>query len=127
VDACPTLALKFMEESEARALIEKAEVTHPEYKSKPRVYYLNIPRKFIAGTVYDPTAKEIIEGARCTLSDMNGKDYSALTDGFGDFWFEKLEAGVYSLKIEAPGFKAKTLDNLDTEKDINLGDIPMAK
>jgi hypothetical protein len=91
------------------------------------VYYLNIPRKFIAGTVYDPAVKEIIEGARCTLSDVNGKDYSALTDGFGDFWFEKLEAGLYSLKIEAPGFKAKTLDNLDTEKDINLGDIPMAK
>ena len=51
-DACPTLALKLMDEDEAKELIAKAEVWRPELKDevKPRVYYLGLPKKFIAGT-----------------------------------------------------------------------------
>jgi len=124
-DACPTLAIKFGEESEMRALIKKAEVLHPEYKAKPRVYYLNIPKKFIAGTVYDPVKKEVIIGATCTLTDTGSKrQYTATTDGFGDFWFEGLKEGNFSLKI-AKGKKTKTFKSISTEKDVNLGDIPM--
>ena len=98
----------------------------PELGAKPRVYYLNIPRKFVAGTVYDPADKEVIIGATCTLSS-NGTKLTVTTDGFGDFWFEGLDEGVYSLKIEASGFAAKSFDDLNTEKDINLGDIPLSK
>ena len=98
---------------------------HPEYKAKPRVYYLNIPKKFVAGTIYDPKEKEVIIGATCTLS-TNGQKLTATTDGFGDFWFEGLEVGTYSLKIEAKGFAAKTMDSISTEKDVNLGDIPLS-
>jgi len=124
-DACPTLALKFGEESEFRSLIPKAEVLHPEYQAKPRVYYLNIPKKFIAGTVYDPGQKEVIIGATCTLTESRGgKAYTAKTDNFGDFWFEGLKVGKFSLKI-VKGNKTKTFANLSTEKDINLGDIPL--
>jgi tetrathionate reductase subunit B len=123
-DACPTEALKFGEESELKDLIGKAEVLHPEYGSKPRAYYLNIPRKFIAGTVYDPKEKEVVIGAACTLSG-NGKTLKAATDGFGDFWFEGLADGVYDLNIEAKGFKAKQFARLSTEQDVNLGDIPL--
>jgi tetrathionate reductase subunit B len=127
VDACPTLALKFMEESEAKTLIEKAEVLHPEYKARPRVYYLAIPKKFIGGTVYDPAAKEVVVGASCTLRDTSaGKNYTVRTDGFGDFWFEGLNESKFSLKIEAKGFAVKTIDSISTEKDVNLGDIPLA-
>ena len=48
VDACPTEALKFGEESEFSNLIGEAEVLQPEFGAKPRVYYLKIPKKFIA-------------------------------------------------------------------------------
>jgi len=99
---------------------------HPEYKAKPRVYYLNIPKKFVAGTVYDSREREVIIGATCTLSS-NGKRLTATTDGFGDFWFEGLDEGKYSLKIEAKGFAAKTIDAISTEKDVNLGDIPLSQ
>jgi tetrathionate reductase subunit B len=126
VDACPTLALKFMEEADAKELIKKGEVFHPEYKAKPRMYYIGIPKKFIAGTVYDPKAKEIVKGARCTLTDAKGKDFTASTDGFGDFWFEGLKEGKYTLKIEAKGFKVKSIGSINTEKDVNLGDIPLS-
>ena len=80
----------------------------------------------VAGTIYDPVEKEVIIGATCTLSH-NGKKLTATTDGFGDFWFEGLEEGTYSLKIEAKGFAAKTIEPISTEKDVNLGDIPLSK
>jgi len=80
----------------------------------------------VAGTVYDPADKEVVIGATCTLSS-NGKKLTATTDGFGDFWFEGLEEGKYSLKIEAKGFAANTIESISTEKDVNLGDIPLSK
>jgi Fe-S-cluster-containing dehydrogenase component len=126
VDACPTQALKFGTESELKDLIDKADIMKPELGAKPRVYYMNIPKKFVAGTIYDPIEKEVIIGATCTLSS-NGTKLTATTDGFGDFWFEGLEEGTYDLKIEAKGFTAKTIDSISTVKDVNLGDIPLAK
>ena len=126
VDACPTQALKFGEESKLKDLIAKAELIKPELGAKPRVYYLNIPRKFVAGTIYNPVEKEVIIGATCTLSS-NGKNFTATTDGFGDFWFKDIEVGTYSLKIEAKGFAPKTIQKINTEKDVNLGDIPLSK
>ena len=106
-------------------LIEKAEVMHPEWNAKPRVYYLGIPKRFIAGTVYYPKEKEVVISATCTLTDVkNGKTITTSTDGFGDFWFEGLENSMYSLKIQKNG-KSFTIDSINTEKEANLGDIPL--
>jgi tetrathionate reductase subunit B len=126
VDACPTEAIKFGEEPKLKDLISKAEVLHPEYKAKPRVYYMNIPRRFVAGTVYHPVEKEVVIGATCTLTDKkSGKKLTATTDGFGDFWFEGLKEGTFSLNIEKGG-KTKKIDSISTEKDVNLGDMPLS-
>ena len=128
VDACPNEALRFGEESELKDLIAEGKVRNPEYGTKPRVYYKGIPKKFIAGTVYDPKEKEVVIGATCTLTAISGgEDIKAETDDFGDFWFEKLEDGDYVLKIEAKGFDSKTISSISTEKDVNLGDIPLAR
>ncbi len=63
VDACPTAALVFGEESELKDLIAKAEVLKPELGAKPRVYYIDLPNKyFIAGAVFDPEADECLRG-----------------------------------------------------------------
>ncbi len=92
------------------------------------MYYLNIPKKFVAGTVYDPADKEIVEGATCTLKGADGATYTATTDGFGDFWFRGLADGAtYNLTIAAPGFATKSIDAITTEKDVNLGDVALAK
>jgi tetrathionate reductase subunit B len=127
-DACPTLAIRFMDEGEAKELISKSEVWQPELKNKvkPRVYYMNLPKKFIAGTVYDPVEKEVIIDATCTLKDISGgKEYTAKTDTYGDFWFENLKDGEFKLEIKC-GSKVKSFGGLNTvEKDINLGDIPL--
>lgn len=125
VDACMTDAMKFAEESEIKDLIDKAEVMHPEKGTNPRIYYLNVPKRFIAGTVYDPNINEIIEDAVCTLTDSSGgKPFTVTTDGFGDFWFEGLEESTFSLTIETKD-KVKQFDSISTDKDVNLGDIAL--
>jgi Fe-S-cluster-containing dehydrogenase component len=126
VDSCPTGALKFGEESQFQELIAKAEPIKAG-SCKGRVYYLNVPKKFVAGTVYDPVEKEVLIGATCTLKDKaNDQTVKVETDNFGDFWFNGLpnEERVYSLTIEKDG-KNKVIDPIDAAKDVNLGDIPM--
>ncbi len=77
-DACPTETLKFGEESDFADQIKQAEIMLPELGARPRVYYLNIPKKFIGGTVYDPVEKEVVEEATCTLTETKtGKKYTA--------------------------------------------------
>jgi Fe-S-cluster-containing dehydrogenase component len=124
VDNCPTNALQFGEESEFTDVVAKAEILNPEYGLKPRVHYLNLPKKLIAGCVYDPSKKEVIEGAACTLTG-EGVTLTQNTDGWGDFWFDDLAVGTYSLKIEAAG-KTKTISDISTEKDMGLGDIALS-
>ena len=97
---------------------------HPEYGTAPRVYYRNVPGRFVAGTVYDPASKRVITGAKCTLTGA-GNTFTTTTDGFGDFWFEKLSEGVYSLNIEDKHYETKEIGDINTEKDVNLGDIPL--
>jgi len=129
VDNCPTDAIWFGEESEITTKIAsggqpKVEVLPPNFGKAPkvRVQYIGLPKKFIAGTVYDPGTKEVVIGATCTLSGAGTA--SVKTDDFGDFWFEGLETGKFSLKIDGGG-KTKTIDSLNTEKDVALGDIPL--
>jgi Fe-S-cluster-containing dehydrogenase component len=129
VNDCPSEAIKFGEEDELRDLIAKAEVLHPEYGTKPRVYYLNLPKPFIAGDVYDPEADECIQGATVTAVDLStGRTFSATTDEFGDFWLKNLEWNkVYQVTIEHPRYMKKVLGAIATTKDINLGSIPLYK
>ncbi len=127
VDVCPTGALTFGEEEDLKALIEKSETIEPEYPTKPRVHYIGLPRRFIAGAVYDPSADECIEGACVTLRNRdNGDVFAANTDEFGDFWFEGLKVGNYSLSIEKEGYSPYRIESVSTEKDVNLGDIALA-
>jgi hypothetical protein len=121
-DACPNEIFRFGEEADFKDALAKAEVLHPEYGTKPRVYYLNLPKRFIAGTVYDPGAKEVVIGATCALSGDGTA--TATTDDFGDFWFEGLKVGKFSVKVTKDA-KSKTIDAINTEKDVNLGDIPL--
>ncbi|MBR3398113.1 MAG: carboxypeptidase regulatory-like domain-containing protein [Lachnospiraceae bacterium] len=126
VEACPTEAMKFIDLEESAEETEGAVVLKPEEGCKPNVYYKNIPGRFIAGLVYDPVRKEIIEGAKCRLL-TGGRRRETTTDLFGDFWFEDLPAGVHDLYIEAEGYAVKKLEGIRTQegKSVNLGDIAM--
>ena len=119
---CITGALKFGNESDFSSEMAEAEVMKPEEGASPRVYYKNFPKRFIAGTVYDPVADEVVIGANCTLSgDSNN---TTTTDEFGDFWFEGLPVGTFSLTIQSGG-KTKTIPDIKTDKDVGLEDIAL--
>ena len=128
VDSCPTGAMKFGDEEEFADEIAKATLLGPADLTKPRVYYLNVPKRFVGGLVYDPVEKEIVRGARCTLVDAKtGEQWIVETDGFGDFWFKDLAEGAFSLTIEAEGFAPLRYPSLDTSDDINLGEIALSR
>ena len=126
VDACPTEALKFGEADEMHNFIAKANPLKPDIDTKSRVHYLNIPKKFIGGTLYDPVQKEVIIGASCTLWSESMQQ-QINTDDFGDFLFDGLSEDYYSLKIEASGFAVKVFEKIHTDKDVNLGDVPIER
>jgi Fe-S-cluster-containing dehydrogenase component len=125
VDACPTEALRFGEESEFKEQIAKAELFNSACGTG-RVYFLNLPKKFVAGTVYDPVEKEVVIGATCTLKDeKDGTTHAVETDNFGDFWLNDLpDDHNYSLTIQK-GSTSKAIKEISTKDDVNLGDIAM--
>ena len=122
VDNCHVNVIMFGEEEDLD--LEGTEFLHPEYGTKPRVFYRGLPKKFIAGTVYDPEAKDIIEGAVCTVTGEAGT-FTAETDSWGDFWLRELPDADWTLTIEAGG-KKKVMDVSTKEKDLGLGDIALS-
>ena len=93
---------------------------------KPRVYYIGLPKKFIAGAVYDQEADLCAEGVTVTATnDETGEKAKAITDSYGDFWLRGLKNGVYTLLIEKAGYQSENIGPVDvTQKDLNVGDIP---
>jgi len=131
VDACPTGAFTFGDEDDPKikALIAKAQPLKPELKVKPRVYYIGLPKRFIAGALFDQVADEVIIGAKVTCTcDKTGKVTTAETDFLGDFWIRGLEKGTYTLLFEKEGYMPQKYGPVDvTEKDLNVGDFALWK
>lgn len=125
VDLCATGALRFGEESEFADEIEQGVCLAGE-EDGSRVYYLNLPKLFIGGEVWDPIDDEIIEGAEVRLTMPDGSVKVVLTDGFGDFWFKQLDPGFYSIDIEASEYKSVHVE-VDLEESLNIGDFALAR
>ena len=82
----------------------------------------------MAGAVYDPEEDECLEGATVTLKNAKGVKKATLkTDNFGDFWFERLEPGTYSLVVEKEGYLPRKVESIDASKDVNVGDLELYK
>jgi hypothetical protein len=118
--------MSFGDEEDLADLIKGATILRPESGLGPKVYYRNIPGKFIAGMLYDPIEKEVIIGAK-VRAVSGGKHLEVYTDEFGDFWFNDLSVGKYDVFIEAEGYKQKTFTGLDTEQSINLEEVPLER
>lgn len=117
VDSCATEALLFVDESEIDLSVAE---TLPELEGMgAKVYYLNLPKRFIAGAVVDLEADELVIGAEVKLLDAEGAQVAVLTtDEFGDFKFDQIEKGAYTVVIGELSLAADV-----TEQDLCLGDI----
>lgn len=118
VDNCPVDAILFGDESEFD--LEHAE----RLDERSNVYYKELPKTFIAATVYDPDLMEIVEGAQVTATSPSGT-FTAVTDMWGDFWLKEIPADDYQVTIEKDG-KSKMIDVSTKEKDQGLPDIAFA-
>lgn len=122
MDNCHVDVVQFGEESDFD--LSDCEVMNPEYGTKPRVYYRGgLPRKFVAGTLYDPQEEEVIIDAKVTLTGDAGT-FNATTDRWGDFWLRDLPDADFTLTCEANG-KTKTIPVSTKMKDVGLGDIAL--
>ncbi|MEJ2739221.1 MAG: carboxypeptidase-like regulatory domain-containing protein [Dehalococcoidia bacterium] len=74
--------------------------------------------------MYSPVEEEVLIGATCTIIG-EGQILIQQTNDSGDFWFDGLKTGSYTLEIQHNG-KSKTIADINTEKDIGLGNIPLA-
>ncbi len=121
VDACATGALRYGDEKDFGDELAHAQ----KLEEGSHVYYLNLPKRFIAGEVYDEDADEVIIGAKVTTRDDAGNVASAVTDDFGDFWIEGLDEGVYELSFENDSYLMRTMKADTTEGDVNVGSIAL--
>jgi Fe-S-cluster-containing dehydrogenase component len=122
--ACPTGALRmeFMDHAEFARMAEEQglETLHPEYGTRPRVYYRNLYRYtkcFIAGSVAIAKNGVVDCAAGATVALWLGDQLLAetITDGFGDFKFDRLAPSKsYALHVRLGnlGPKIISLDSL---------------
>lgn len=128
VDLCPTGALRFGEEEEFADEITRAEVLKPEKGLMPRVYFLNLPKLFIGGEVWDPSTDEVIEGAIVTLiNERTNEERETQSDCYGDFWFKQLNPGNYTIHVRAKGFQDVAKIGITLNKSLNIGDFALVK
>jgi Fe-S-cluster-containing dehydrogenase component len=134
VQACPSGCLNSGDmddpESDVSRLLKsaRAEVFHPEWQAQPNVYYLDLHRMtryFIAGAVIFGDTDECAEGVTANLN-TNGKSVKTTTNNYGNFEFDGLDAGRYSVNLEYAGYDPKTI-NVDLITDSYLGDIILEK
>lgn len=134
VQACPSGALLFGdlddEGSEVSKIVKNglAEPYHPEYNTKPSVYYMNLykmTKYFIAGSVSFKDTDECAEGVEVTLTNKRtGETKTVITDSFGSFEFDGLDSDTaYSLRLNYPGYAPKELCLKVEKNDIYLGYI----
>jgi len=133
VQVCPSQALVFGDLEDPKSNVSKivasgkTEAPNPEHKTEPRVYYLGVPKLFIAGSVVYGDVDECAEGVSVTLMDQSThKSTETSTNNFGDFEFDGLGAGKYSMKFECKEYAAKTVD-VDLKIDNYLGAVTLTK
>lgn len=130
VDACAHDALIFGEEEDLREMLADAEDLECGVGTKPRVHYLNIPKRFLAGEVADLEEEEVLIGAKVTLTNLEtGEKLTTETDEFGDFWFKQIAAADYAIDVTYDGYMPRHVEDFISTKDrdLNVDTIAMYK
>ena len=128
VHNCPSGALSFVEcepaEIEARIASGELSAYKAELGTKPHVLYKNLYRytkNFVsAGVLVDG---DCFENATATIKG-EGHEETQKTNFFGEFKFDALDDGKYTISIDAAGKKYETEVTISGES-LNLGFIKL--
>ncbi len=125
VEVCPARVFTFGDKDDLKELIAKAEPLHPEYKTRPAVYYIGLPKAFLSGSVFCDASKDCLEGVDVVLEDITAaKVISSRTNNYGDFEFEGLELGSrYRLTLKLEGHYPMSFEDILPGKGLHLGNI----
>lgn len=123
VEACATGALRFGEEDDFAEEIARAQRGNAGFDADfgigSHVYYLNAPKRWIAGTVADRGINEVIIGADVVIRAENGDVVANVkTDWCGDFRYYECERALYTVSIQADGY-----DTVELSADCREGDV----
>ena len=95
------------------------------------MYYLNLPKRWVAGQAIDPMSDEVIIGATVTMQEEGNDEAEVFTttvDKFGDFWFRQVEGKKYHLWFDAEGYVEREIADVDsTAADANIGRVGLYK
>lgn len=127
VDACATDALLYGEEEEFGDLLRGAQALEPVAGLGPRVFYRNLPQRFIAGTAVDFAADEVVKGVIAELKCGSDLIASQETDEFGDFKFDQIPANSYQLCLTKDGYLPLAISVDVTEIDRSVGDLALER
>lgn len=131
VEACPTGAIVFGDLDDPNSQISQilaskdVEELHPEYGLKPRVKYIGLPKRFVAGTVVFGDDDSCAGGVDVVLHG-EGSEKRTKTDNFGDFEFDGLRVGRYSLETRHKDYYPQIL-TVDTTADVYVGEIVLQR
>lgn len=124
VDVCGTGALRFGEEEDFAEELASAQIDEALAGLGSHVFYLNVPKRWIAGCVANRAENEVVIGAAVTILDEAGAVFAELaTDEFGDFKYDFCEPARYTVRIEAPGFPPVELAADCTQADVVFDDV----
>ena len=107
---------------------DRCEELKPEAGTRPRVRYLNLPKRFLAGEIADLEEEEVLIGAKVTLTNREtGEQLVTESDDFGDFWFKQIAPADYALDVTYEGYLPRHVEDFIStkEKDLNVGTIAL--
>jgi Fe-S-cluster-containing dehydrogenase component len=127
---CPTGAMKLVlaDDTEMERMVEAEglEAYRSDLGTKPRVRYKNLyewNKVFVSGSVVQGDTDECADGARVIVRSGDSVMGEGLTNNYGEFIVDKLEAGTeYVVAVEAEGYVPYTAVVTPTDS-VNLGTI----
>ncbi|MDR0350540.1 MAG: carboxypeptidase regulatory-like domain-containing protein [Coriobacteriales bacterium] len=127
VDACAHDAIQFKDEEEFGDLLLEAEPLASVAAFGPKVYYLHLPKRFVAGSVVDFAADEVLIGARVELLHEGASVAETWTDDLGDFRFDQVEPHDYRVRITAEAYATLEVAADLRERDLSLDDLAIER